>query len=107
MARGRSERPPTHSRGQFRLRRSEYPRGARSMSKKKSRINLLRPLAGLLATGLAVPAFANPSEPFPTYVTGPQPNGSWVVGSGQVITPAGTQVDLGIRIRANAAALHP
>jgi YVTN family beta-propeller protein len=45
--------------------------------------------------------------PFPTYVTGPQPNGSWVVGDGQIITPAGTQVDLGIRVRAKAIALDP
>jgi YVTN family beta-propeller protein len=76
----------------------------------------LRPLAGLLATGLAIPAFANPSDPFPTYVTGPQAPGcdkqmaagcTWVVGNGQVITPAGTQVDLGIRVRAKAVALNP
>ena len=45
--------------------------------------------------------------PFPTYVTGPQPNGSWVVSSGQIITPAGKQVDLGIRVRAKAIALNP
>jgi YVTN family beta-propeller protein len=77
------------------------------MSRKKSRINRLRPLAGLLAAGLAVPAIANPSDPFPTYVTGPQGAGTWVVGSGQVITPAGTQVDLGIRVRAKAVALNP
>jgi len=86
------------------------------MSKKKSRINRLRPLAGLLATGLAVPAFAGPSDPFPTYVAGPleagcdtslKPGCSWVVGSGQVITPAGIQVDLGIRVRAKAIALNP
>jgi YVTN family beta-propeller protein len=44
---------------------------------------------------------------YPTYVTGPQPNGSWVVGDGQVITPAGIQVDLGIRVRAKAIALNP
>ncbi len=77
------------------------------MSKKKSRINRLRPLAGLLAAGLAVPALADPSDPYPTYVTGPLGNGSYVVGSGQVITPAGTQVDLGIRVRAKAVALNP
>jgi YVTN family beta-propeller protein len=70
-------------------------------------MNPLRPLAGLLATGLSVPAFAAESVPFPTYVTGPQPNGSFVVGDGQVITPAGTQVDLGIRVRAKAVALNP
>jgi YVTN family beta-propeller protein len=78
------------------------------MSQKKSRVNPLRPLAGLLATGLTVPAvMAADSAPFPTYVTGPQPNGSFVVGNGQVITPAGTQVDLGIRVRAKAIALNP
>ena len=27
------------------------------------------------------------SKPYPTYVTGPQPNGSWVVGDGQVDYP--------------------
>ena len=77
------------------------------MSRKKSRINPLRPLAGLLATGLSVPALTSESVPFPTYVTGPQPNGSFVVGNGQVITPAGTQVDLGIRVRAKAIAVNP
>jgi YVTN family beta-propeller protein len=68
----------------------------------------MSPLAGLLAAGLALPGIAAAqSKPYPTYVTGPQPNGSWVVGSGQVITPAGMQVDLGIRIRAKAIALNP
>jgi YVTN family beta-propeller protein len=43
----------------------------------------------------------------PKYFTGPQPNGSWVVSSGQVINPAGMQVDLGIRVRAKAVALNP
>ncbi|MDP9012016.1 MAG: hypothetical protein M3O41_05035 [Pseudomonadota bacterium] len=80
---------------------------SRKKSRNKSGIKRLRPLAGLLATGLSVPAFANPSVPFPTYVTGPQPNGSFVVGDGQVITPAGKQVDLGIRVRAKAVALNP
>jgi hypothetical protein len=45
--------------------------------------------------------------PFPTYQTGPQKDGSWVVGDGQIITPAGIQVDLGIRVRAKAIALNP
>ena len=77
-------------------------------SESKSRINRLRPLSGLLAAGLSVPAFlAGQSVPFPTYQTGPQPNGSFVVSSGQIITPAGTQVDLGIRVRAKAVALNP
>jgi YVTN family beta-propeller protein len=77
-------------------------------SRKKSRINRLRPLAGVLAAGLSLPGLAaGQSKLYPTYVTGPQPNGSWVVGDGQVITPAGTQVDLGIRVRAKAIALNP
>jgi len=80
----------------------------RNRSRNKSRINRLRPLAGLVAAGLSVPAIVTAqSKPYPTYVTGPQPNGSWVVGNGQVITPTGVQVDLGIRVRAKAIALNP
>jgi YVTN family beta-propeller protein len=80
----------------------------RKPSRSSPRINLLRPLAGLLVMGLSFAAFAAAqSQPYPTYVTGPQPNGSWVVGDGQVLTPAGTQVDLGIRVRAKAIALNP
>ncbi len=72
-----------------------------------SRMNRLRPLAGLLAMGLTAPALAAPSTQFPTYQTGPQADGSWIVGDGQIITPAGTQVDLGDRVRAKAVALNP
>src|SRR5580698_324869 len=80
----------------------------RNRSRNKSKINRLRPLAGVLAAGLSFPALAAAqSTEFPTYVTGPQPNGSWVVSSGQVITPAGTQVNLGIRVRAKDVALNP
>jgi YVTN family beta-propeller protein len=77
-------------------------------SRNKSRPNRLRPLTGVLAAGLSVStlAFAQSKE-YPKYVTGPQANGSWVVSSGQVINPAGTQVDLGIRVRAKAIALNP
>jgi YVTN family beta-propeller protein len=61
-----------------------------------------------LVAGLTLPVHAiAQSVPYPTYVTGPQPNGSWVVSSGQVITPSGTQVNLGIRVRAKAIALNP
>jgi YVTN family beta-propeller protein len=68
----------------------------------------LRPLAGLLAVGLGSAALASAqSVEYPKYHTGPQPNGSWVVGDGQILTPAGTQVDLGIRVRAKAIALNP
>jgi YVTN family beta-propeller protein len=76
----------------------------------KSRTNPLRPLAGLLAAGLSLPGLAaaqSQSDLYPTYFTGPQPNGSWVVSSGQIINPAGTQVNLGIRVRAKAVALNP
>jgi len=65
-------------------------------------------LAGLVAMGITAPAFADKSVPFPTYVTGPLGNnGAYVVSDGQVINPAGIQVDLGIRVRAKAIALNP
>jgi YVTN family beta-propeller protein len=82
-------------------------KASRNQSPNNARINRLHPLAGLLATGLIVPGLAGQSKEYPTYQVGPQPNGSWVVSSGQVITPAGTQVDLGIRVRAKAIALNP
>jgi hypothetical protein len=66
------------------------------------------PLAGVLAAGLSFSTVAAAqSKEYPTYVTGPQPNGSGVVGDGQIITPAGTQVELGIRVRPKAIALNP
>jgi YVTN family beta-propeller protein len=67
----------------------------------------LSPLAGLVAMGVTAPAFADKSVPFPTYVTGPLGNGAYVVSDGQIINPAGIQVDLGIRVRAKAIALNP
>src|SRR5579871_3013042 len=77
-------------------------------SRNKSRINRLRPLAGLMAAGLSLPGLAAAqSNLYPTYYTGPQPNGSWVVSDGQIVNPAGTQVNLGIRVRAKAIALNP
>jgi YVTN family beta-propeller protein len=83
-------------------------RRIKSNSRKKSRNKRLSPLASLLAAGLSFPAIAAAqSVPYPTYVTGPQPNGSWVVGNGQVINPAGIQIDLGIRVRAKSIALNP
>jgi YVTN family beta-propeller protein len=81
---------------------------SRNRSRNKSRTKHLRPLAGLLATGLGSAVLAaGQSVEFPKYFTGPQPNGSWVVSDGQVITPSGTQVNLGIRVRAKAVALNP
>jgi YVTN family beta-propeller protein len=83
-------------------------RKSRSCSRNKSRMKRLRPLAGLMATGLTCSGLAAAqSQEYPTYVVGPQPNGSWVVSDGAIITPAGLQVNLGIRVRAKAIALNP
>src|SRR5580704_10119567 len=76
------------------------------MLRNDPRINRL--LVGLLATGLTVAALAQSgSEPFPTYTTGPNPNGPWVVSDGAIITPTGIQVNLGTTTRAKAIALNP
>ncbi len=76
-------------------------------------------LASLLATGLSVSALMGQSVPFPTYQVGENKNFShgptypettpspWVASNGQIITPAGTQVYLGITTRAKAVALNP
>jgi len=81
------------------------------VAKRKSGcLNTARPytIAGLLAAGwiFAAPAGAQ-SVPFPTYTPGVQADGSYVVGNGAVINPAGVQVNLGIRVRAKAVALNP
>jgi YVTN family beta-propeller protein len=88
----------------------------RLMSRSNPWINGL--LVGLLVAGLSATAFAQ-SIPFPTYQVGANQNGSqgpnypstlpkpWVVSNGQIITPAGTQVYLGITTRAKAIALNP
>src|SRR5579863_9205983 len=87
---------------------SQFRKMFRNKSRNKSRINRLGPIAGLLAAGLSLPGLAAAqSKYYPTYVAGPQPNGSWVVSDGQIINPAGTQVNLGIRVRAKAIALNP
>jgi len=75
---------------------------ARNLARKKR----LNPLAGLVALGLASSAIAVGSNPFPTFVPGLQQNNSYIVASGQVLTPAGTQVTFG-ETRAKALALHP
>ena len=80
---------------------------SRKTSRNLARKKQLRPLAGLLAMGISAPAFSGTSVPFPTYETGPQANGSYVVSDGQIINPAGIQVGLGIRVRAKAIALNP
>jgi len=69
-------------------------------------MNGLRLFASLLTVGLGVPALAQ-SVAFPTYQVGPQSDGTYVVGSGRIINPAGIQVNLGIRVRAKAVAVNP
>ena len=84
------------------------PNAFRNRHRNKSRMKHLRPLAGLVATSLGCAGLAaGQSKEYPKYVAGPQKDGSWVVSSGQVINPAGTQVNLGIRVRAKAIAINP
>ncbi len=89
---------------------------SRADSLNKSPINPL--LIGLLAAGLSLPALAQSVE-FPTYSPGENTSATtgptftaplsnpWVVSDGTILTPAGTQVYLGIRTRAKAIALNP
>ncbi len=77
-----------------------------SRNSSTSRISRTHLLAGLLAAGLSIPALAQSTE-FPTYQAGPQTNGTFVVSDGTIISPAGTQVNLGIEVRAKAIALNP
>ncbi len=92
----------------------------RKSPRNNSRIKFLRPLAGLLVAGLSFAALAAAqSSPFPTYQVGENQSGTqgpdypstlpnpWVASSGQIITPAGTQVYLGPTTRAKAIALNP
>jgi YVTN family beta-propeller protein len=82
------------------------PQMSPKASQHHSRIKSLRLLAILLVAGLSIPVLAQ-SVPFPTYTPGPQPNGTFVVSDGTIITPTGTQVNLGIRVRSKAVALNP
>ena len=100
--------------------KEEKPYMLRKSPRTNSRINFLRPLAGLLVAGLSFAALAAAqSAPFPTYQVGANQNQSqgpdypstlpspWVASSGQIITPAGMQVYLGTTTRAKAIALNP
>ncbi len=78
----------------------------KNLARNAARTKKLNPLAGLVALGLASSAIAAGSEPFPTFVPGLQKNKSYIVASGQVLTPAGKQIDLG-ETRAKSIALHP
>jgi YVTN family beta-propeller protein len=75
-------------------------------------------LVGLLVSALGVSALGQ-SQQFPTYSPGENTNATtgptytaplsnpWVVSDGTILTPAGTQVYLGIKTRAKAIALNP
>src|SRR5580700_7488974 len=87
-------------------------------SSNKSLVRSLPLLVALLVAALSVSALGQ-SQQFPTYQVGENQNGSqgpnypstlpgpWVVSNGRIITPAGTQVYLGITTRAKAVALNP
>jgi len=79
---------------------------SRNHVRNSSRTSQLHLLAGLLVMGLSIPAFAQ-SVPYPTYTVGPQTNGTFVASDGTILTPAGTQVNLGIRVRAKSVAINP
>jgi YVTN family beta-propeller protein len=92
----------------------------RNFPRSNSRFKLLRPFAGLLVAALSFAGLAAAqSVPFPTYQVGENANGSqgpdypstlpkpWVASSGQILTPAGIPVYLGIKTRAKAIALNP
>ena len=65
------------------------------------------PFTGLFALALVVPGLAY-AAPDPTMRTvGPQKNGSIVASDNQLLTPAGTVVDLGSPVRAKAVAINP
>jgi len=78
----------------------------KNLARNAARTKKLNPLAGIVALGVASSAMAAGSEPFPTFVPGPQQNNSYIVASGQVLTPAGKQINLG-ETRAKSVALHP
>ena len=68
---------------------------------------LYGPLFGLMTLGLTAPAFATPSNEYPKYTVGPQANGTYVLSTGQIVSPAGKTIILGSPVRGKAAALNP
>src|ERR1700749_54638 len=64
--------------------------------------------------GASSAAMAGQSTEFPTYTVAPQTNGSYVMSTGQIVTPAGTVINLSIGlsgtaspVRAKSIALNP
>ena len=64
------------------------------------------PLFGLMSLGVSAPSYAQ-SHQYPTYQVGPQANGTYVMSTGQIVSPAGHVVMLGSPVRAKAVALNP
>jgi YVTN family beta-propeller protein len=67
------------------------------------------PLCGIMALAASAVALAQSVE-YPTYAPGPQANGTYVMSTGQVISPAGTIVNLSTSTstaRGKAVALNP
>jgi len=60
----------------------------------------------MLAIAIAAPGLAN-AQDVTTRTVGPQPNGSIVASDNQLLTPAGTLVDLGSPVVAKAVAINP
>lgn len=65
------------------------------------------PYAGLFAVALAMPGLAGAAPDPTTRTVGAQKNGSIVASNNQLLTPAGTVVDLGSPVRAKAVAINP
>ena len=95
-----------------------FSKTSQDVTRNQWTISRLLPFACLLSVGVSATAFAQ-SVPFPTYTVGQNKDAAkgpnypstlptpWVVSSGQIITPAGSQVYLGTTTRAKAVALNP
>jgi YVTN family beta-propeller protein len=53
-------------------------------------------MVSALIAAASTAAVAAPSTEFPTYTVGPQSNGSYVMSTGQIITPTGTVINLSV-----------
>ena len=65
------------------------------------------PLAGLFAVALAIPGLASAGSDPSTRAVGPQLNGTIVASDNQLLTPAGTLVQLGSPVVAKSVAVNP
>src|ERR1700749_193566 len=76
--------------------------------------SMVQCMVSALVAAASTAAVAAPSTEFPTYTVGPQSNGSYVMSTGQIITPAGTLINLSNNlsgtpgaVRAKSIALNP